>query len=398
MPTREVYIGYVLLLGLFLAGTYVIYSRRRILRGILEIRWAIFAGLIGLLFLLLRGVAPLPVIAVCGQSALLVGFAFLHRALAKVLDRPSRLSPFFPILLVAFAAGLAYFSVVDKNLNGRLTVSSLGIAAMLAWTARLAAHRVKSNLVGPVRWMYRLLILATALRVLRVVITLIFDPSPNLVVFDPIQGLLVYILVLGAMAQVCGTVWISVCAQQEDDRVRADTDGLTGLFNRRAFEELLNRQLAQPYSETSEISLLFIDLDFFKGMNDEFGHLAGDNVLQMVSGVLRSSIRPGDVLARFGGDEFAVLLCSAEPGQGVVIAERIRHNLVQMRNLPGGRKVTASLGVATAMPGDTPLLLLERADRALYRSKNLGRNRLTRFEDDDDSSAHDDALATAIIQ
>jgi diguanylate cyclase (GGDEF)-like protein len=397
MPTRQVFIGYALLLGLCLAGTFVTYSRRRALRGITDLRRSLFAGLFGLLFMFLRGVAPLPVVAVCGQSAMLIGFAFMHRALAKALDRPTRLVPFFPILLLLFAGGLGYFSIGSNNLNARLTVASLGIAAMLYWTARLAAHPPHCSLLVPVRWMHRLLLGAAALRVARVVITLIFDPNPNLVIFDPIQALLVYVLVLAALAQAGGTVWIAVCAQQDLDRARADTDGLTGLLNRRAFEEGLTRRLAQPRAQGSEISLLLIDLDFFKGMNDEFGHLAGDAVLQLVSAVLRRSVRPGDLLARFGGDEFAVLLCSDEKGQGLVVAERIRQSLIHMKNLPGGRKVTASLGVASSIPADTPLLLIERADRALYRSKNLGRNRLSRFGDDEDHSS-DDSLASALIQ
>ena len=397
MPTREVFIGYMMLLGLCLIGTFVTYSRKRFLQGIVDIRWAIVAGLVGLIFMLLRGMAPVLVVSVCGQTALLIGFAFLHRALARAVGRPARLLPFFPILLIAFVGGLAWFSIGDNNLNGRLTVATLGIAAMLAWTARLTVQPVKAGLIVPVRWMYRLLLLAVALRVIRVMVTLTLDPNPNLQLLDPVQSFLVYILVLAAMAQTAGTVWISICAQQEDDRIRADTDGLTGLLNRRAFEELLIRQLAQPCSQTAEISLLLIDLDFFKGMNDEFGHLAGDTVLRKVSGVLRRCVRSVDALARFGGDEFAVLLCSAELGQGMVVAERVRHSLIQMKNLPGGRKVTASLGVATSMPGDTPLLLIERADRALYRSKNLGRNRLTHF-DDDDPPADSDPLASALIQ
>ncbi|MGC8549290.1 MAG: diguanylate cyclase [Acidobacteriaceae bacterium] len=398
MPTREVYIGYSLLLGLCLAGTYVTYSRRRALRGITDIRWAIIGGLVGVFCLLLRGIAPLPVVAVGGQSAMLVGFAFLHRALARAIDRPARLVPFFPILFLAFVGFLTYFSIGQNSLDGRLTVASLGVAIMLAWTVSLAAQPVKPGLLVPMRWMYRLLLLAVALRVIRVPITLIFDPGPNLTVFDPIQGLMVYILVLAAMAQAAGTVWIAICAQQEADRTRADTDGLTGLLNRRAFEEALTQRLAQPCSHGSEISLVLVDLDFFKGMNDDFGHLAGDTVLQRVSAVLRRSVRNGDVLARFGGDEFAVLLCSAEAGQGMVVAERIRQSLIHMKNLPGGRKVTASLGVATSMPGDTPLMLIERADRALYHSKNLGRNRLSRFGDEDDAAAGDDSLASALIQ
>ena len=397
MPMRQVFVGYMLLLGLCLIGTFVTYSGKRLVQEIVDIRWSIITGMAGLLFMLLRGSAPVLVVAVCGQTAMLVGFAFLHRALALALDRPARLLPFLPILLVTLVGGLAWFSIGVNSLDGRLTVATLGIAAMLAWTAWLAAQPVKPGLVVPVRWMYRLLLLAVALRVIRVIVTLTFDPNPNLQVFDPIQSLLVYVLVLAAMAQAAGTVWISICAQQENDRARADTDGLTGLLNRRAFEELLIRQLTHPCSQTAEISLLLIDLDFFKGMNDQFGHLAGDTVLRRVSEVLRRCVRSVDALARFGGDEFAVLLCSAELGQGMVVAERVRQSLIQMKNLPGGRRVTASLGVATAMPGDTPLLLLERADRALYRSKNLGRNRLTHF-DDDDPPVNGDPLASALIQ
>jgi diguanylate cyclase (GGDEF)-like protein len=394
---RELVIGYMMLLALGLAGTFVTYSKNRLLRGIGDIRWAMTVGLVGLMFLLLRGVLPLLVVSVCGQTALLAGFAFLHRALARAIDAPSRLLPFFAVLLLLFAGGLTFFSVGHPSLMGRLVIATLGVAVLLAWTARLAAQPVKTGLIFPLRWMYRLLLLAVALRLIRVAITFLFDPNPNLHLLDPIQGLLVYLLVLSALAQIAGTFWISVCAQQEEDRVRADTDGLTGLLNRRAFEELLTHQLANPCGQSTEISLLLIDLDFFKGMNDEFGHLAGDTVLRRVSAVLRRCVRPVDALARFGGDEFAVLLCSADLGQGMVVAERVRQSLIHMRNLPGGRKMTASLGVATALPADTPLLLIERADRALYRSKNLGRNRLTRF-DDDDPPAEGDSLASALIQ
>lgn len=394
---REVVIGYMMLLALGMVGTFVTYSKNGLLRGIGDIRWAMTGGLIGLMFLLLRGVLPVLVVSVCGQTSLLAGFAFLHRALARAIDSPSRLLPFFPVLLLLFAGGLTFFSIGHPSLMGRLAVATLGVAVLLAWTARLAAQPVKTGLIVALRWMYFLLLLAVALRVIRVAITFTVDPNPNLHILDPIQSFLVYVLVLTALAQIAGTFWISVCAQQEDDRVRADTDGLTGLLNRRAFEELLTQQLANPCGQSTEISLLLIDLDFFKRMNDEFGHLAGDTVLRRVSGVLRRCVRSADSLARFGGDEFAVLLCSANLGQGMVIAERIRQSLSHLRDLPGGQKLTASLGVATALTRDSPLLLIERADRALYRSKKLGRNRLTLF-DDDDSQPEGDSLASALIQ
>lgn len=381
MPVMQIIIGYAMLLALGLAGTFVIKSKSRDLHGIAEIRWAMMAGLAGLAMLMLRHAVPLVIVTVGGQTALLLGFAFLYAALARALGRPPHLFPLLLFIVPVFVAAITYFTVVDNSFDGRLAVLSIGIALMLAWTARLAAQPAPLGLAAPVRWMFRLLILLVFLRIARLVITLVVDPHPSLIVLDPLQNFLIYLQVLGALAQGGGTFWISICARREDDRIRADTDGLTGLLNRRAFEEALIRQLERAAAGHIELSLLLIDLDFFKSMNDEFGHLAGDTVLRRVSAVLRRSVRAGDALARFGGDEFAVLLCSAEPGQGKIVAERIRQNLIHMRGLPGGRKVTASLGAAEALPGDTPLLLLERADRALYHSKDLGRNRLTHFHE-----------------
>ncbi len=397
MPMREIVIGYLMLLALGFAGTFVIRRECHKLRGLVELRWAFAAMLLALVAMFLRGFVPLVIVSAGGQTAILLGFVFLHLSLARAIQAPHRLFPFLALLLPSFVGALCYFSLVHNSLDGRMIVASIGVAIMLAWTARLAMRPVQPALQMPLRWMFRLLVVMSALRIVRFIVTLNVDPNPNLRVLDPVQSLLVYLLVLGGLAQAAGTFWISICAQQENDRVRADTDGLTGLLNRRAFEEILLKDLAALGTESVELSLLLIDLDFFKSMNDEFGHLAGDTVLRRVSSVLRHAVRPVDSLARFGGDEFAILLRSAEPGQGLIVAERVLRGLVHMRNLPGNRKMTASLGIATALERDTPVLLIERADRALYRSKNLGRNRLTHFEDDDPPGT-DDSVASVLIQ
>lgn len=397
MPIQEILIGFMMLLALGLLGSLVIGARARRHVGMPELRRAVMAGLAALVFMSLRGLVPLVVVSVGGNSAILLGFAYLHLSLARSLNRPSRLLPLLATLFPPYVAGLIYFSVAQNSLDGRIGVASIGIAVLLGWTSRLAAQPVKPGLLIPVRWMYRLLLILIVLRIARFAVTALFDPNPNLHVLDPLQGLLIYLVLLGSLAQAAGTFWISICSEQEHDRVRADTDGLTGLLNRRAFEEMLVKQLDRAAGGAGEVSLLLVDLDSFKSMNDEFGHLAGDAVLRKVSGVLRRSVRSADALARFGGDEFAVLLCSEEPGQGRAVAERVRQNLIHLRHLPGGRRLTASLGVANALPGDTPLLLIERADRALYRSKNLGKNRLTHF-DDEELSGSDHSLSSALIQ
>lgn len=399
MPVRDLIVGYAMLLSLVLAGTLVIQSKNHGhgLRGLRQLSWGLVFALIGLLFMALRSVLPVAAVSVAGQSSFLIGAAFLYSALARVTERPSRLFPFFAVLLPVFAACLFYFSAVDDNLDVRIAITCIGYALMLAWTAVLVAPSAQPGSLLPLRWMFRLLVFLSALRMVRMTVMLIFDPHPNLNVLDPIQDILIYATVLGALAEVVGIFWLSVCARREEDSIRADTDGLTGLLNRRAFEESLADSLEHRSPQMAEISLLLVDLDFFKNINDELGHLAGDTVLRRVGTALRRSVRSADVLARFGGDEFAVLLCSPESGQGMQVAERVHHNLLHMRHLPGDRKLTASLGVATALPGDTPLLLIERADRALYRSKNGGRNRLTHF-DQDDPAASGAPLTSALIQ
>jgi diguanylate cyclase (GGDEF)-like protein len=396
MPMLEMLVGFAMLLALGLCGTFVIKFKSGNLRGMKELRWAIAAGLLALVCMVFRNLLPAIAVAEFSQTALFFAFVLMYVALARALGRRPRVLPLLAVLLPLYMAGIGYFTAIRNNLDGRLEVASIGVAIVLAWTVNLVAQPVPSGLVVPARWLYRLLVLLVLLRLARVIITLAFDPIVTLKTLDPLQSLLAYLVLLGGIAQAAGTFWISVVAQQEDDRVRADTDGLTGLLNRRAFEELLHSRLGKSTPQIKEISLLLIDLDFFKSMNDDFGHLAGDTVLRRVSGVLRRTVRSVDALARFGGDEFAVLLCSDEQGQGMVVAERVRQNLIQMQNLPGGRKVTASLGVAVALPGDTPMLLLERADRALYRSKDLGRNRLTRFSGDD-SDERSDTLPTVLI-
>ncbi len=158
----------------------------------------------------------------------------------------------------------------------------------------------------------------------------------------------------------------------------AGTDELTGLINRRGFEEHLARELDRAARRKSPLSLLLLDVDWFKNYNDEFGHLAGDEVLHRLALLLRSQARGSDIVARFGGEEFAVILPDT-PGEGaLVLAERFRET-IEAAPWPG-RGVTASFGISTWNPALSPRdgrALLNDADRALYKSKGDGRNRVT---------------------
>ncbi|MCL4810659.1 MAG: diguanylate cyclase [Thermoanaerobaculia bacterium] len=173
---------------------------------------------------------------------------------------------------------------------------------------------------------------------------------------------------------------LDLAAKNEILEKLALTDPLTGLANRRAFEEALEAELARAGRHGRPASLLFLDLDHFKAVNDSHGHAAGDEILSGFAAVLRRGCRRGDLAARIGGEEFAVLLPMTGRVPATLVAERIRrategHALGQTVSVP----VTVSVGVASTEEGTEAFevsRLLRRADAALYRAKAEGRNRV----------------------
>ena len=156
----------------------------------------------------------------------------------------------------------------------------------------------------------------------------------------------------------------------------ATKDGLTGLFNRRVFDELLSVEMKRK--DLMPISLLLIDLDDFKKINDTFGHPAGDEVLATVGKIFRDGCRGADLVARYGGEEFAVMLPSTSSSVAFEIAQRLRARIAGTVFVFDGRPITltASIGVAHTSSGrsDAIAQLVSRADQALYRAKKNGKN------------------------
>ena len=157
---------------------------------------------------------------------------------------------------------------------------------------------------------------------------------------------------------------------------QALTDGLTGCFNRRFFEIQLERDLHLATRMRQPVSLILLDIDHFKRVNDTHGHDAGDAALRILANALREELRGVDTAARYGGEEFAIILPQAGPEGAQVVAERLRSR-IERTEVPGVGCITASLGVAT-FPSDASSreLLVTSADRALYQAKRTGRNKV----------------------
>lgn len=159
---------------------------------------------------------------------------------------------------------------------------------------------------------------------------------------------------------------------------QSQTDGLTGLKNRRAFDVRLQEEFARARQTGSPLALALLDVDRFKAYNDSYGHPAGDEVLRSIARILRDSARPYDFVGRYGGEEFAAILPGTARAGALVVAEKIRRS-VQGAVWPN-TPVTMSIGVALVdVDIESATDLLKRADEALYRSKHTGRNRVSIF-------------------
>ncbi|MBX3274913.1 MAG: GGDEF domain-containing protein [Sandaracinaceae bacterium] len=157
-------------------------------------------------------------------------------------------------------------------------------------------------------------------------------------------------------------------------------DGLTGIHNRRWLDETLHRMVERHSRGGSELSVSLIDIDHFKSFNDTYGHAAGDHVLTIVATTLAANLRPTDLVARFGGEEFVIIFPDTPVEQARIAAERVREAVAaQTLAMPDGTalpSVTISMGVTALAPGEPVPELLKVADMAMYRAKQAGRNRV----------------------
>jgi diguanylate cyclase len=206
-------------------------------------------------------------------------------------------------------------------------------------------------------------------------------PSGELLV-PRLREMQIYLGVLVAALTVAASVFSTVLARMgERQRGLSRRESLTGCFNRRAFYELFPREVDRARRLGQGVAIVFLDIDHFKAINDRYGHETGDRVLQQLSARLRGIIRETDLLFRWGGEEFVILMPHTGPGEAPALGERIRVGVAERAFAASDAHrevaVTVSLGVAgTAASSIDPDALLGRADAACYRAKEAGRNRV----------------------
>jgi diguanylate cyclase (GGDEF)-like protein len=173
-------------------------------------------------------------------------------------------------------------------------------------------------------------------------------------------------------------IQLALARYQERIEAMASTDELSGLLNRHAFTILIGKLLAEYRREPKPIAMLLADIDHFKAVNDRYGHLAGDQLLQAVAARLHAALRESDIAVRWGGEEFLLVLKGCDLAEAGRIAEKLRHDIEAMSTAVNGQpiSVTMSIGISQYDGTEAPEQTVDRADTALYRAKNEGRNRV----------------------
>jgi diguanylate cyclase (GGDEF)-like protein len=376
--------GYAATALLLLLGCRV--SARTVpgLRGVRLLSWALGCALLAVLLLAQRAYAPGWATILLANESLFACLLLFYCAVADTLGAPIRFLPWGVCLAVAAVAGDGWFTYEHPALVPRILIASGTCAIYAAVIARLLAKHLPAEKQYPPATTLRSLtaalaflqVLAVVLQVARGVLTVLYPPR-EILHMDMIQAGFTYFNMLLNAATGCGLIWLAVCMHRRDLQLLAQTDSLTGLLNRRAFEEILSREMRRAAHAGKSSAVLLLDIDRFKDVNDSLGHHAGDEVIQRVGSALREGMRPADALSRYGGEEFVMLLRDATEAQAEEIALRLREEIAGLRDLPGETRVTVSIGVAASHPEDTAEQLLRRCDDALYRSKRGGRNLVT---------------------
>jgi diguanylate cyclase (GGDEF)-like protein len=349
-------------------------------------RWSVGISCVGISLILnfLRGELP-PLLGVLGANVSLMAGGTLG-LLAPATFYRVRVS--VPVVAAALTVGVASL-LAYYGLDFSIAVAMIGVCLCMAVVLLYSARVVYQNASRPISFSTHAFALSMGVMgVAYFARAAAVGVNPNVSVAPvTLAGTHQSMLILGALFVVCSSMSFYSMVQEEQRREiteRAKRDPLTGLFNRRAFFESAE-QLAE---DKARFSILMIDIDHFKNINDTHGHLGGDSILSFSGRLIANAFRIDDIPCRFGGEEFCVLLrdCHAAQAmqQAALLVEKFRHSVIR---LPDGQevKITISAGVSEHSPDHKLLKTIQAADTALYAAKNGGRDRVQGF----DATPHD---------
>jgi diguanylate cyclase (GGDEF)-like protein len=380
----------ILLLGAALlacgsAGLLIVRLTNPRLGGLGWLGAAFASGGIGAVLLLTSDRTPVFVGTLLADGFLLLAFVLIHMAVLELEERSSM----FPglgiaLLTIQVATDLALIAGYGAP-RLRIEVAGVLIAAQVGQTAiRLAQLDRRAN--RPAVWFTAGILFCFMVFNLIRSLLVAFGGTRGRVFVRNTTDLVYAVYIVVALGVAFGFFWMTTAILSHDLELMASTDPLTRVYNRRYFLQWCEKERARTQRTRTGFAILMVDIDYFKRINDAFGHAAGDSVICAVVERMQDAVRGIDVIGRWGGEEFVVLLPGASAVSAVMVAQRVRKNVEKIslsetlsadpRNIQF-QGVTVSIGVAGYQGTEDEIPnILERADRALYEAKTYGRNRV----------------------
>ncbi len=380
MPTALLFTAMVSLVNAAAMSLLALRDRSLYLRD-----WAISFALIvvGLAVIGLRGIVPPLASIFFGNALAALGAAGIFAGLCRFMQRPVPWV-FLGVIIGVSLAAIGWFSVgVDDpaaQLGRRVMVFSALIALLSApcvWL--IVSHARREGTVLSVMALVAELLLV-GLSLLRVAVNAVAPAQGGLESDHTREVLFVMAFGLTHLLQGYGLVSLHVSQLLRRVAAQANTDALTGLPNRRTFEDTWRRMVQRADRDKSPLALMVMDIDHFKRVNDTHGHAAGDEALRVLGWALKNHLRPGDLCARLGGEEFVLAMPGATPAVARMRAEELLKMPLMYGEDGGGEPlaVTLSVGLTDWRASDTaPHATIARADAALYEAKRDGRHRVS---------------------
>lgn len=316
---------------------------------------------------------------VLSNTAIIMGVVLIYRGLFSFLGISLRFERWLSSTLLILLAPILYFYTFHTpDIGVRIQAFSIVFAAAcLTGASGLLLHREIHGRTA-VKMLIAMFLLLSAFFIFRFLWAFYEAPPNNFMKAGLLSALTIiageFLVIFSSFA----TIWMASDELQDELSEIARIDPLTGLYNRRAFDECCEIEFSRAQRSGSSFSIIMCDLDHFKKVNDRYGHHIGDEVLKRFAAILKDKIRQQDVAARFGGEEFVLLLPDTNTEQGLQVAEQLRAKTAATQvTLDEGIEFTisASFGVAHNCASDsTWSAVLQRADNALYIAKKQGRN------------------------
>lgn len=318
---------------------------------------------------------------VIANIAIIMGVVLIYRGLFHFLGITLRHERWLSTTLVVLLAALLYFYTFHiPDINIRIQTFSMVCAAIcLIGASGLLKHRdIRNRMVA--KMLIAMFLLMSSLFIFRFFWSFYAIPPQDFMRAGLLSALTIIAGELLVILSSFCTIWMASDELQDELSEIARIDPLTGLYNRRAFDECCDIEFSRAQRSGAPFAIIMCDLDHFKNVNDEYGHHVGDEVLRRFANTLKEHIRKHDVVARFGGEEFVLLLPGKDTEQGLEVAEKLRAKTADTQITIGDDvclTLSASFGVAHYDSSDREWsAVLHRADNALYAAKKQGRNRV----------------------